>query len=125
MALLSDPSFGYLRRQLGLSDSPLRSIIPNETPQLGMDYLRSNEGAQALMSLLGGAANNPMISRLLPNYYNTILNRYRSANAVEPQLQPDQFLNQFDLEKFSKGLSPTERGERPFAYLRGFRVVGQ
>jgi hypothetical protein len=125
--LLRDPAYDQLRRQLGLASTQQRSIVPDGTDQIGQTFLRSNEGLGALGSLFASALQqqgDPVLARVLTRNLGDIINRYRAAVAVNNSLQPDEFLNQFDLTGYASQLSPYERGERPGVFTRGFKLLG-
>ena len=116
--------FADLRRALGLSATPSTGgfSLPTSTPKIGLDYLRGEEGFNPLLQLfskqLGGNAQN-----VLPRQSGTINSLYRAAAALDPSMQPDQFLRDFDYAGFLSNLSPFERGERPGNFQRGYRYL--
>jgi hypothetical protein len=124
--ILSDPAYADVRRQLGLGTTR-RQVIPDSTPALGQTFLRQPENVGALASLLATqlqGEGQPLLARVLTQRLGDVVNRYKAALALNPQLQPDEFLGQFDVARFADNYSPYERGERPYAYLRGFKLLG-
>lgn len=113
-------------RRLGLGDRR-REVLPANTPALGQTFLRAPENIGALAALFGSRLQqdgSPFLANVLQRHLGDVVARYKAAVALNPQLQPDEFLAQLDLERFADNYSPYERGERPNAFSRGFKLLG-
>ena len=142
-------SFRELRRRLGWDDSldqptprlsilSSRNFVPEETSPLGVDYLNSNEGSQALYQLysdwISGLSRNPStqgyasnanaLGQFIGRNTGGIENRYKSAAAVDPTITRQQFLRAYDPRQQYKQANWLQRGERPWAFMGGFKTSG-
>lgn len=123
MALYDEAGFGGLAQRFGLRKDGPRSILPENTPAIGRDYLNSDAGAGGAYALFSGLADVGK-KRGLANAFTQNYANYKAAVAVKPTLTYTDFLAEVDPEKVYHGLDWFNRGERPSAYQGRYKFIG-
>ena len=121
-------SFAELRRRLGLSENPdlYQGFVDPNITGFGRSYLNDNEGQGALYDLFASSFRNraPALADFTLRNKSRIEDQYKAAAAVDNTLTRERFLEGYDPERLRKQSDWMQRGERPWAFQRGFKSMG-
>lgn len=116
-------NYSSLARSLGLRRDINNVFLP---PGFKSPIADTPEQMRSVFNMFTRSLQNrgPAVSSFLERNYQKISDDYAAAALLDPTLMFKDFLTKYDPNLRYKQSAPFERGERPSAFSRGFKVLG-